>query len=153
LLIYIWGASFVSWEFVGGLLTFLGSCGFLVVLGFLFLFLGVCWGLTYFFWVFGAFLCFRVFLCFCGLAGLFLCILLVYLGLFTIFLIKSYLSKYIYIYFFFVFFFVHILHRKLVCSRCLCIFIYTCLSLFAFIGKMRKVLGGNSVSCFTCLME
>jgi hypothetical protein len=29
----IWGASFVSWEFVGGLLIFLGSFGFLVVLG------------------------------------------------------------------------------------------------------------------------
>jgi hypothetical protein len=35
-----------------------------------------------------------IFLCFCGLAGLFLCILPVYLGCFTLFLIKSsYLSK------------------------------------------------------------
>jgi hypothetical protein len=85
----IWGASFVSWEFVGGLLIFLGSFGFLVVLGCFFdswVFVG---GLPMFFWVFGAFLCFRVFLCFCGLAGLFLRILLVYLGHFTLFLIKS----------------------------------------------------------------
>jgi len=36
-------------------------------------------------WVFGAFLCFWVFLCFCGLAELFLCILPVYLGRFTLF--------------------------------------------------------------------
>lgn len=55
----IWGASFVSWEFVGGLLIFLGSFGFLVVLGcFLILgclfraylyFLGF-WGFSLFLW-------------------------------------------------------------------------------------------------------
>jgi hypothetical protein len=70
----IWGVSFVSWEFVGGLLIFLGSFGFLVVLG-----------CSFDSWVFGAFLCFRVFLCFCELVGLFLCILSVYLGRFTLF--------------------------------------------------------------------
>lgn len=81
----IWGASFVSWEFVGGLLIFLGSFGFLVVLSFLFFILWCFLGASFVFWVFGAFLCFRVFLCFCGLAGLFLCILPVYLGRFTLF--------------------------------------------------------------------
>jgi hypothetical protein len=49
----IWGASFVSWEFVGGLLIFLGSCGFLVVLGFFFIIILV---------LLGAYLCFFGFL-------------------------------------------------------------------------------------------
>jgi hypothetical protein len=85
----IGGASHVSWG-----LSFFFFFGFLVVLGCFFCFLGVCWGLTFVFWVFGAFLCLLAFLCFCGLAGLSLCILLVYLGRFTLFLIKSsYLSK------------------------------------------------------------
>lgn len=77
-------------------------------------FLGVCWGLTFFFWVLLGFLwfwgdsfafgcllgfsfvfwVFGAFLCFCGLAGLFICILSVYLGRFKLFLIKSsYLLK------------------------------------------------------------
>jgi len=103
------------------------------------------------FWGFSLFSGFPLFLWASWVVSLYTsCVLRAFYDFFNkILLIKIY----IYIYFFFVFFFVHILHRKLVCSRCLCIFIYTCLSLFAFIGKMRKVLGGNSVSCFTCLME
>jgi len=52
----VWVASFVSWVFFGGL-----------PLGF--------WGISLF----------LGFLCFCGLAELFLCILPVYLGRFTLF--------------------------------------------------------------------
>jgi hypothetical protein len=62
----IWGGSFVCWVF-GLLLSFLGCL------------------LGAYLWVFGVFLCFWVFLCFCGLAELFLCILPVYLGRFTLF--------------------------------------------------------------------
>jgi hypothetical protein len=50
-------------------------------------------GLPLFIWVFEAFLCLLAFLCFCGLAGLFLCILPVYLGRFTLFFNKILLIK------------------------------------------------------------
>jgi hypothetical protein len=59
--LWVWGASFVSWVFVGGLPLFFGFHG--------------------------AYLCFFFF--FGGLAGLFMCILPVYLGAPYAFLIKS----------------------------------------------------------------
>jgi hypothetical protein len=96
-----WGASYVSWVFVG--VCWVLSFVFWVLLGFLWIwgasfvswvFVGVCWGLTFVFWVIGASLYFLAFLCFCGLAGLFLCILPMYLGAPYAFLItSSYLSK------------------------------------------------------------
>jgi hypothetical protein len=76
----IWGASFVCWVIVGCLDCLVGV---VFVFGELLMFIGCMLGA--YLWVFGASLCFGVFLCFCGLAELFLCILPVYLGRFTLF--------------------------------------------------------------------
>jgi hypothetical protein len=87
----IWGASYVSWVFVGGLPFLWVLLGFLWFWGASFaswVFVG---GLSLFICVFGAFLCLLAFLCFCGLAGLFLCILPVYLRRFTLFFNKIFL--------------------------------------------------------------
>jgi hypothetical protein len=83
-------------------------------------------GLSLFIWVFGAFLCLLAFLCFCGLATLFLCILHVYLGLFNIFfnkillLIKKKLFFFLFLYILLSFFFLK--EKKSNISCCVSLF-------------------------------